>query len=227
MLFSLYARIGDSDCESIASGALAQPINAVSSLAYSIVGIAIVVWAFGVSGQERLVRIVFGLLMVATGAGSVMFHGPQGQGSQFVHDVTFLLAALFLAVINVSTAMSWTRSRRWIFFGIGSAVIAGALLVSPPITNLLMVILVMSLIGSDVTLHRVSSRGSWWYVTSVVAISGAIAMFMLGRTGGPMCDPDSLFQGHAMWHMLGAVALGTYFVATTRSRLETTTEVAR
>lgn len=224
MLLSLYARIGESDCESIASGVLAQPVNTLSSLAYSIVGIVIVGWAFRANGQERLVRIVFGVLMVATGAGSVMFHGPQGQGSQFFHDVTFLLALLFFAVLNTSTALSWAQSRRWAAFGAAAIVISGGLLLSPGATNAVMVALVVSVIGSDVALHRISPRGGWWYTTSLVAMTAAIAMFLLGRSGGPICDPESIFQGHALWHVLGAVALGTYFVATTRSRLETTME---
>jgi hypothetical protein len=43
---------------------------------------------------------------------------------------------------------------------------------------------------------------------------GAVALFGLalplqifGRTGGPLCAPDSLFQAHAGWHVLTAAAL--------------------
>lgn len=30
-------------------------------------------------------------------------------------------------------------------------------------------------------------------------------------TGGPLCDPDTLFQGHALWHILGAVAMWCFY----------------
>ena len=33
---------------------------------------------------------------------------------------------------------------------------------------------------------------------------GAVAN-VLSRTGAPLCRPDSLLQGHALWHVLTAV----------------------
>ena len=33
------------------------------------------------------------------------------------------------------------------------------------------------------------------------------------RTASPWCDPDSLFQPHAAWHLLGAAALGAWGLA--------------
>jgi hypothetical protein len=43
----------------------------------------------------------------------------------------------------------------------------------------------------------------------VAVVSGlaALATYALGRTGSPLCRPTSLFQWHAVWHLLGAVSL--------------------
>jgi len=41
---------------------------------------------------------------------------------------------------------------------------------------------------------------------------GGIA-YLLGRTGSPLCRPESLFQWHALWHVLVAVALVAYAYA--------------
>jgi len=218
MLFALFVRLGDSDCEFVESALLVQPINAVSSLAYSLVGAAIVVWAFNVSGHNRIVRIVFGVLMIATGVGSVMFHGPQGIGSQFLHDITFLTALLFLAVLNLTAARSRKASAVWPYFIAGGIVVAVALVIAPGLTNTLMIAVVVVLVASDVVLLRQSKRWTKWYVTALVASAVAVSMFVLGRTDGVLCDPSSTFQGHAVWHVLGAVALGAYFVATTAAR---------
>ena len=46
-----------------------------------------------------------------------------------------------------------------------------------------------------------------------VAAAGAVCWWA-GRTGSPWCDPDSLLQAHAAWHLLGAAALGGWAVAT-------------
>jgi len=32
----------------------------------------------------------------------------------------------------------------------------------------------------------------------------------LSRTGGPLCRPKSLLQGHAAWHVLSAAALAAW-----------------
>jgi len=214
MTAAFFARLGDSDCEFLDSGLLVQPMNAVSSLAYSVVGAAIVAWAFSVSGHNRLVRIVFGVLMIATGIGSVMFHGPQGLGSQFLHDITFLTALLFLAVFNLTAARLKNVSAGWASFVAAWIGLVIALIVSPGVTNALMVLAVVALVISDVALFRRTARWTKWYVTGLVASAAAISMFVLGRTDGVLCDPSSTFQGHALWHILGAVALGAYFVAT-------------
>ena len=218
MVFTFYQRIGESDCEAIGNGFLAQPINAVSSLAFTVIGLLAIWWATRVTGNERAVRIVFGILMVLTGAGSVMFHGPQGPGSQFAHDVTFLVTVWFVAIVNIAQTLRWRRTLGWAVFVAGSAVLSVALVLSPGLTNVLMIATVISLVISDVMLHRIGRIRALWYVVSLVAILVAVVMFLLGRTGAPFCDPDSLFQGHGVWHLLGAIALGAYFVATSDSR---------
>jgi hypothetical protein len=219
MLTALYQRIGESDCETIGSGFLAQPINAVSSLTFSAIGIVAIWWATRVEGNERGVRVVFGVLMMLTGAGSVMFHGPQGPGSQFGHDVTFLVTVWFVSIVNLAHTFRWARAAEWGAFVAGSVLLSVVLVLSPGLTNALMVATVISLVVSDLTLHRRGRVRTSWYVASLVTILAAVVMFLLGRTGAPLCDPDSLFQGHGVWHLLGAIALGAYFVATSDSRL--------
>ena len=40
---------------------------------------------------------------------------------------------------------------------------------------------------------------------AVVALAVAAVANVLSRTGAPLCRPDSLLQGHAVWHVLTAV----------------------
>jgi hypothetical protein len=44
----------------------------------------------------------------------------------------------------------------------------------------------------------------------VEAVLGGVAALahVLGRSGGPWCRPDSLFQTHAVWHVATAVVVG-------------------
>ena len=88
---ALILAAGDTDCEVYSNGWLLQPVNALSSLLFSVAGIVIVAWALRVEGHERTLRTIFGLAMVATGIGSFLFHGFDSAIAQFLHDITFLV----------------------------------------------------------------------------------------------------------------------------------------
>jgi hypothetical protein len=51
------------------------------------------------------------------------------------------------------------------------------------------------------------------YRLALAAAAAGAACWWLGRTASPLCDPDSLLQGHAAWHLLGAVALACWALA--------------
>ncbi|MEN8240015.1 MAG: hypothetical protein ABFR53_12545, partial [Actinomycetota bacterium] len=138
--------------------------------------------------------------------------------ARFGHDATFLMAIWFLAITNVAGVYRWSQAVGWGVFAVGALVLAGVLTVAPGAANVLMVATVALLVASDTWLRRRGRASSSWYTVSLAAIVAGTAMFLLGRTGAPLCDPDSLLQGHSLWHVFAAVALGAYFVATSRWR---------
>jgi hypothetical protein len=48
------------------------------------------------------------------------------------------------------------------------------------------------------------------YRLALAAAAAGAAGWWLGRTGGPLCDPDSPLQLHAAWHLLTAAALAAW-----------------
>jgi hypothetical protein len=64
-------------------------------------------------------------------------------------------------------------------------------------------------------------------VLGVVALGAAVAVYLLSRTGAPLCRPSSLLQGHGAWHILTAVAAASWLAAwppTPRSRQPLTSQ---
>ena len=49
-----------------------------------------------------------------------------------------------------------------------------------------------------------------WAATILLLLLAGTALNVLGRTGGALCEPNSVLQGHAVWHVLTAGALGLY-----------------
>ena len=48
------------------------------------------------------------------------------------------------------------------------------------------------------------------YRVALAATAAGAACWWAGRTASPWCDPNSLLQGHAAWHLLTAAALGAW-----------------
>ena len=134
------------DCELITDGLLAQPVNAISSLAFLVSASALV----------RSGLRIHAALMAALAVGSVLFHGFPSSVSSVVHDLALL--ALVITVVAIvfrrpSIALSWPM----------------ALLV------------------------------------------GGLVVWFFSRTGGPLCDPTSTVQGHAIWHLVAAIGVTLIF----------------
>ena len=51
----------------------------------------------------------------------------------------------------------------------------------------------------------------------VALLVAGYVVFLLSRTGGPLCDPDSLWQGHAVWHLVAGTGLAVYGVRIDRA----------
>lgn len=142
--------MGAADCEAIRSGFLAQPANAVSALAFVAAGLYVL---------RRRRWVAWGGGLLAVGAGSFAYHGPQPGWAGFAHDAPIAWLALVGAVqAGAGLRRSGTMLRGW-----------------KPAAGLM---------------------------------AGALLAYVAGRTASDWCRPQSLWQWHAAWHALGAVALG-------------------
>ena len=178
-------------CEAVRTGFIAQPANTWSSLAFVFVG----AWILARSPMKR-----YGAATIAIGLGSAFYHASLtfvGQVADIFGMyllVTFMLVfragrwfgplyiALNLALLAAQVA--FPQSRRYLF----AAVIAAVLIVE--------------------TRARVNERK--WLYWALAAMSGGFVLWILDITKR-WCDPRSLLQGHALWHVLGAVAAWCLF----------------
>jgi hypothetical protein len=163
-------RLGSSDCEHIRDGKLAQPANAVSSLAYAVASLAVI---RRLAEQPRTLRLLLAAesaALLAASAGSVEYHGMQHKHAQRWHDVSMALALVTTGLVVAYGA--WRR---------------------------------------DVC--RAGMRRLLLLAVSAAAAYGA------GRSGSPLCRPDSILQPHAVWHVLSAMtSAAAADVATYRNR---------
>lgn len=214
LALTVLREIGDSDCEELGTGWLVQPINAISSFAYVVVGAVIVVIAL----RRRLLdveTVVFAVLLAAVGLGSVAFHGPQPWGSRFMHDLPILLTVLFMLVHDDSLLAR--RRFSWWAFGIAAVVVTGISAALPDAAAALTAVALVGVAISEFLVYRWRRRAIdprrqvklYAIVVGVLGIAGAT--WLLGRTDSPACDPDGVFQFHGLWHVLSAIVFGVWW----------------
>ena len=117
--------IGGSDCEALLDGLLAQPTNALTSVAFVVAGV--VVWV-RIPPQRRVgAGGVYAVLLGFVGIGSIPYHGPQPPGSKFLHDAPIPMLLVLIAAVagnpllhHRSALPGVTRVRRLTLLGIGA-----------------------------------------------------------------------------------------------------------
>jgi len=211
----LLDQIGESDCETIGEGWLAQPANAISSMAYVGFGLWLVVRALRNRGEETATQVIFGITVASVGLGSVAFHGPMPPGARLLHDLTIAAVFAMIAARNTGTLQKWAQSTVIALFAALTALVGVVMAVSPEGGIALTAVIAAVAIGLEVHLYRTGKRtfsrrlARWLAAIVTLLVVGAVVN-VLGRTGAPLCDPESLYQGHALWHVLTAAAFGLY-----------------
>jgi len=203
-------RLGASDCEAIRPGLIAQPANAASSLAYVVAG----GWVIRRTGRRADLDAGFGAragaALVATGLGSVAYHGPCPPGARWVHDAS--LAALLVGVVahDVVELAGHPPARDAALHGAGALVIGGLLAARPEGSNAIAAAVATAGLAGEVALARRGARHRWRLAAALLGLG--VAANLATGTGAPGCRPRSILQGHALWHAATAAAFAVWAV---------------
>lgn len=194
--------VATADCERCRPGPIAQPANTWSSLAYVVAG-AVLLRRSGLRfpGREApSAREAVGWAAVATGLGSVAYHGPGTAAGRFAHDASLigLLSTMALDDLEVLAGREAAPS-------VLAVVPALAALAAHPRTSPVAQTVAGAAAAVAGTRRAVRHGGAPVVGIGLMAV-GAV-LHGLGRTGGPLCRPESRIQPHALWHIATAASL--------------------
>ncbi len=210
-------------CEQLRSGAIKQPANTFSDLGFVIVGMILLAIAGRENGRARprnpnpmntgsWVACLFGLVVIFLGPGSMMFHASMTAWGGFFDSTSMYLLLAFLIGYDLLQAMQ--RMAPWLcWLGgiVALAVFMGLAAVWPEQATLLFGFMVILTLSIEVPIWC----GAWGVKRSWLPLGLFIGTFLtslliwvLSKTGGPLCNPESiLLQGHAWWHLGSAAAM--------------------
>ncbi|MEE9434509.1 MAG: ceramidase domain-containing protein [Sphingorhabdus sp.] len=199
-------------CELPRSGSLiVQPANSWSSLGFTFAGFLMILNARGrgwASAFPPSAAYVYGASAIFVGLGSVLLHATLTLWGQFFDVVGMYLVSAFMAVAALT---KWQRlpGRTAVVLYLALCVILISLLIGiPEVRRWLFAVVLVTAIILELGFARPLRRGirPRLYLYGMATNAVAFTIWNLDQNG-QLCAPESLFQGHAVWHILGAVAL--------------------
>lgn len=172
------------DCEAIVHAVLGQPVNSLTTIAFVIGGAVVIV---------RTGHLWLGIASIATGVGSFLFHGPMPSYAQWAHDASIG----WLLLVVAAHGRVWER---WAHLP-GLLIVAAVVAIpgtADPLAVGLATVAIVALVVRDASRQTLAPLA----LLVTVAIIGR-----LGSTGGPLCDPGSIWQPHGLWHVGAATAV--------------------
>lgn len=213
---------GANFCEAARDWVVLQPANTFSNLGFVAAGLLIAWHASGrnsvgttLSANRHLATAV-ACLVVLLGPGSAAMHATQSALGGHLDMLSMYLVASFAAAYAV---MRWLRGGVPLLAGTFVAGVAFCELVGlwgaklPVVMYSGNVAFALLLIGATVLEVLIMRRGEvrarrGYAFASLASILTAFAIWNATKTW--LCDPHSFIQGHAIWHILGAVS--AYFL---------------
>lgn len=210
-------------CEALRPGFLRQPIDSLSNLPYFLIGLGIVLYVMisrnkksSHSAQTHLPRkllILFGLACLAVGIGSFLYHASFTFLGMELDDDTMYLIGSFMLFFGLAHIFPIKLKNFITYYVLLNLCLEIVIYFFPVIRGFLFGLLILSTLLVDrFAIQRgllQNRRDHLFWGIGIFAF--AYLLWILDDTR-LVCYPTSIFQGHALWHVLTAIAMLFIFV---------------
>lgn len=209
---------GANFCEATRDGWIKQPANTLSNLGFVAAGLSV---GWRARRPDRLGEMLprfpglatgYACMVVLLGPASAAMHATQSSLGGLLDVTSMYLVASFAAAYAVSRWLGRDRLFFWLLF---VALVAACELVGLwdreiPVVQFagnaaFGLLLIVAVVMEVLLWRRGPVRTQLRYGAAALA-SMVVAFTIWNLSQHGWCDPGSLVQGHAAWHLLGAVA---------------------
>lgn len=209
-------------CEAQRDGLIRQPINTYSNLAFVLVGLLIVAgaqddWRRGERRNrmqaQRALPFIFGGAVILIGLGSFFYHASLTFIGQWFDVMGMYLFASFALIYNYARLRPIRATTFAIAYVVMNGMLGYLLVVNPDVRRQVFAAMIYGIIALEALIWLVERPKikTRFFVGALVVLAGAYGIWMLDESGA-LCDPSSLLQGHALWHILNAIAAGSLYL---------------
>lgn len=194
-------------CEAIRDSIVRQPANTWSSLGFVVVALW-VAWRSAARARQGLVTLPRGEVrllaasLLLVGLGSAFYHASLTFVGQVLDVSGMYLVATFILFHRLGPRLSLSPVGGALGFTLVNAALMAGQVTTPAMRRpVFAVVLTLALIVE----WRASRAGRRWLGAGTLVMLVAFLFWVLDQQR-LLCAPDSLLQGHAVWHLLGALA---------------------
>ncbi len=227
-------------CEAIGNGTIRQPINTWSNLAFVWVGAWVVGdlqlrqaalrLKSKADSENTLKRVstrfvyqqpnsfgapmhVFGVACIAIGLGSWFYHASLSFVGQWFDVMSMYLLGTFM-VLHAAARLRPIGDRTFTVYYVAINVALGVLLIVwPDARRYVFGVLIVAALILEAISHRrkLATLQARWLIAAlgVYVVAQVIWTLDLNHI---VCDPTSVLQGHAVWHVLTAASAGLLYL---------------
>lgn len=204
-------------CEFPRAGSLiVQPANSWSSYGYAFAGFLMIALTRGKnwrSGFHPIAASVFGVTAIFVGLGSVLLHATLTLWGQFFDVTGMYFTSGFMLVSALACWRSLSGRQAATLYVLLVAALMAVLYGQPEVRRWLFAVVLIAAIVMEMVFARPRRSGIkvGYYLAGIGTKAVAFTIWNLDQHG-TVCAPQSLFQGHALWHLLGAGSLWLTFL---------------
>ena len=204
-------------CELPRGGSLiVQPANSWSSYGYAFAGFLMISLSRGTgwrSGFPAIAASVFGATAIFVGLGSVLLHATLTLWGQFFDVTGMYLTSGFMVASAIACWRGLSGRRAAMLYIVLVGALLTVLFVQPEVRRWLFGAVLISAILIEMIFARPRRSGVKvsYYLAGMATKAVAFTIWNLDQHG-TLCAPQSMLQGHAVWHLLGATSLWLTFL---------------
>lgn len=208
-------------CEAIRPGTVAQPVNTWSSFGFVLVGLLVIRQSredirrhkSNLMKRQRAYPALFGMALIITGLGSAFYHASLTLVGQFLDLMGMYFIASFIMLYNISRLKALSGKNFVIAYILVNALLAFLLIQYPALRRYIFGIMILATLLPEYRLRQAGKLfinnfliNAAWGTLILAFIIWALDLTKI------LCNPTSWLQGHALWHLLGAIAGGFLYL---------------